>query len=237
MPSTPPPAGAARESVRPAPPPQLNPDDVETRRISFAPYVEPVVYRPASDAEDSAPDLATLTETGPASGALEAARAPEKRPLERARLGPYARFALALLGSAVLYVAVRRVYGGGSAREEIARAASSAPAIGANTEPMRARAPSDDVAGPVLDFDAALAEEPEGAKRDALLALEARRLPEAIAAGERAVALDSTDGEAWLILGAAYQEFGQMVEARRCYRACVTMGKRDPRGECAAMLR
>lgn len=68
-------------------------------------------------------------------------------------------------------------------------------------------------------------------------ALEKRKIPEAIEAGERSVALDPTDGEAWLILGAAYQEKGDLVNARRAYGACVKQGKTGPRLECQKMLR
>jgi tetratricopeptide (TPR) repeat protein len=69
------------------------------------------------------------------------------------------------------------------------------------------------------------------------IALERGRLGAAIEAGERSVALDPTDGEAWLILGAAYQEKGNSKDARRCYKACIEQGKRGPKNECAAMLR
>jgi hypothetical protein len=69
------------------------------------------------------------------------------------------------------------------------------------------------------------------------IALERGRLAAAIEAGERSVALDPTDGEAWLILGAAYQEKGNAKDARRCYKTCLEQAKRGPRGECAAMLR
>jgi Flp pilus assembly protein TadD len=68
------------------------------------------------------------------------------------------------------------------------------------------------------------------------VALERGRVAVAIAAGERSVALDPGDGEAWLILGAAYQQKGSTADARRCYRACVE-AERGPKGECAAMLR
>jgi hypothetical protein len=68
-------------------------------------------------------------------------------------------------------------------------------------------------------------------------ALEGHRLVAAVEAGERSVELDPTDGEAWLILGAAYQERGDATNARRCYRACVAEAKRGPRSECAGMLR
>lgn len=68
-------------------------------------------------------------------------------------------------------------------------------------------------------------------------ALEAGRVSDAIAAGERSVAADPTDGEAWLLLGAAYQEKGSAAQARRCYTSCLQLGKRGPLGECSAMLR
>jgi len=68
-------------------------------------------------------------------------------------------------------------------------------------------------------------------------ALERGKIAASIAAGERSVALDPTDGEAWLVLGAAYQAQGNANEARRCYSACIQKGNRGPRRECAAMLR
>jgi tetratricopeptide (TPR) repeat protein len=74
-------------------------------------------------------------------------------------------------------------------------------------------------------------------KNDSRRSLEMGKTAAAIEAGERSVALDPTDGEAWLILGAAYQEKGQIGEARRAFLACVKQGKRGPIGECQAMLR
>lgn len=67
--------------------------------------------------------------------------------------------------------------------------------------------------------------------------LEKQKLADAIEAGERAVKLDPTDGEAWLILGAAYQEKGNMAEARRAYGACVKEATTGPKIECQKMLR
>jgi Flp pilus assembly protein TadD len=75
------------------------------------------------------------------------------------------------------------------------------------------------------------------AKRTAQRALDRNRVALAVEAGERSVALDPTDGEAWLILGAAYQQRGTPSEARRCFASCVRLAKRGPRSECAAMLR
>ena len=104
-----------------------------------------------------------------------------------------------------------------------ATAASAAKAPGAASEQPSSAAPDP--------------EQAQKAKSASRVALEHGRMGAAIEAGERAVALDPADGEAWLILGAAYQEKGNAKEARRCYKACVEQGKRGPRGECGAMLR
>jgi Flp pilus assembly protein TadD len=74
-------------------------------------------------------------------------------------------------------------------------------------------------------------------KKVAQRALDRGKAAEAIEAGERSVALDPTDGDAWLILGAAYQQRGSAAEARRCFASCVRLGTRGPRSECAALLR
>lgn len=79
--------------------------------------------------------------------------------------------------------------------------------------------------------------DPKAEKAKARTSLEKRKIADAIEAGERSVALDPTDGEAWLILGAAYQEKGNIVAARRAYSSCVKEGKTGPRHECAQMLR
>jgi hypothetical protein len=68
-------------------------------------------------------------------------------------------------------------------------------------------------------------------------ALEWGKMADAIAAGERSVSLDPSDAEAWLILGAAYQQKGDAKNALRSFRACMDQGKRGPRNDCAAMLR
>jgi hypothetical protein len=106
-----------------------------------------------------------------------------------------------------------------SVSAEPAATASAAPSVAAPEKP------------PVGDGDA------KEEKKNARQLLERRKLDDAVAAGERSVALDPTDGEAWLILGAAYQEKGNNVAARRAYASCVKEGKTGPRGECAKMLR
>jgi len=94
-----------------------------------------------------------------------------------------------------------------------------------------APAPAPSAADPATPTKTALEE-----KKDSQRALDRGKSKDAIASGERSVALDPADGEAWLILGAAYQEQGKMTDARRCYQACLKEGKRGPKGECAAML-
>ncbi len=81
------------------------------------------------------------------------------------------------------------------------------------------------------------AEAAQDAKRLAQNELEKGHTQRAIEAGERAVALDPTDAEAWLILGAGYDQRRAYTEARRCFAACVRLANHGPRGECAALLR
>ena len=71
-------------------------------------------------------------------------------------------------------------------------------------------------------------------REDARKALERGKLKDAIAAGERSVAIDPTDGEAWLLLGAAHQEAGHGKDAREAYLQCTKQGKTGPLRECAA---
>jgi len=117
------------------------------------------------------------------------------------------------------------------------------PSVGATAPPepspsvasaAGARAPvhgENDVAPPDDPREAARAKAASQAN------LEAGKVAAAIEAGERAVQMDPTDGEAWLVLGAAYQQRGDWKEARRCYRTCVERGTRGPKAECGAMLR
>jgi Flp pilus assembly protein TadD len=75
------------------------------------------------------------------------------------------------------------------------------------------------------------------AKQEAEHALEKGRTTIAIEAGARAVALDPTDAEAWLILGAGYDQRRSYDEARKCFATCARVATHGPRRECAALLR
>lgn len=140
-----------------------------------------------------------------------------------------------------------------SAGAGAAKTAIQVEAVALPTQPTDAVAVAapvvapESVQAPKVDVPAAVApaEAPKAAtgdktapqeKVDARRNLERGKLVEAIEAGERSVALDPQDGEAWLLLGAAYQEKGKNAEARRCYKACLSEGKRGPLGECRAML-
>jgi hypothetical protein len=111
--------------------------------------------------------------------------------------------------------------------------AAAQPAQGAAATPPESASPSP---APPVD-PKALAKEAGHQKAKSRGALERGNMPEAIAAGERAVAIDPADAESWLILGAAYQQKGDAKNALRSFKACVSEGKRGPKYECAAMLR
>jgi tetratricopeptide (TPR) repeat protein len=73
-------------------------------------------------------------------------------------------------------------------------------------------------------------------KRKAQQALERGKVKEAIAHATQSTEADPTDGEAWLLLGAALQEGGNFKAAREAYGKCVKQGTRGPRHECRALL-
>jgi hypothetical protein len=144
----------------------------------------------------------------------------------------------------------------GSAPEH-KRPATTRPAV---ASPMRSSAPepeqpatslASDSAPQTLWWEAAglstiheVAVGPEGApseaqekKRASQQALEKGKVALSIDLGERAVELDPTDGDSWLILGAAYMQHSDVQNARRCFSSCVKQATRGQRKECAAMLR
>jgi hypothetical protein len=93
-------------------------------------------------------------------------------------------------------------------------------------------APSPSPAPPTAS-DLALARQ---SKEAAMHALEGGSWAAAIAAAERSVRLDPTDGEAWLILGGAYQERGSDRAARRAFASCSQSAKPGrARSECASL--
>jgi Flp pilus assembly protein TadD len=122
--------------------------------------------------------------------------------------------------------------------EPTAQVAAPAPEPGAAPAETPQTAQTAAETAPAAPADPAAEPDPKAAakeKNTCRTALERGKLADAIEAGERSVALDPTDSEAWLILGAAYQEKGNIKDARRCYKACIEQGKRGPKYECMAM--
>ena len=115
---------------------------------------------------------------------------------------------------------------------------AAAPSAPASAEP--AATPATPAPEPAASAEPAKEEvtgDPKEELKKSRTALEKRKLPEAIEAGEKAVALDPTESEAWLLLGASYQEKGDLKNAHRCYMACVKEGKTALKSECQKMLR
>jgi outer membrane biosynthesis protein TonB len=73
------------------------------------------------------------------------------------------------------------------------------------------------------------------AKKEALRAFERGDLGKALIAGQDAIALDPTDAEAWLVVGAVHQQRGNDAAARKIYRSCASQARRGPRDECVAL--
>jgi Flp pilus assembly protein TadD len=117
-----------------------------------------------------------------------------------------------------------------------AAVAASAPAAVPTPAPVAAPSATDTAPAAAADAPAPTEPDPKAAAKEkhaSQLALERGKAAEAIEAGERSVALDPSDAEAWLILGAAYQEKGDLANARKSFKSCLTEGKRGPKWECA----
>lgn len=256
-PATEPVAALAKTSgERPEPTPEATPEAQATAEeedeVSIPPVVEPVAEEFFSQG-DLAIHLAPEDDELQIDERVRRSLAPEAV----ARRARYARMVrLAVVGGLVVCVAALartlvapRAVGPSSTTSfaappppAVAEATPEAPAA-APAPPAPAAASAEPAASPEPAASAAAAADAANpaaalaAKNRARAALEANKLVDAIAAGEASVALDPTDGEAWLLLGAAYQEKGNAVEARRCYVSCSKLGKRGPVGECQAMLR
>lgn len=218
--------------------------EVVQRRARFAKYVRWAVGGAAVVC------LAALARTAlPTSAPAESPLASSRAALE-AREAPVAKAAAAAVEAEPVAAPVVAVPAPAPAALEPAKVTdpepAAAPATAGAEAPVAAAAAATNVAASAAAAPAAVAPAAVAPaadktalqeKNDARRALERGKVADAIAAGERSVALDATDGEAWLLLGAAYQEKGNNAEARRCYTACIKEGKRGPVGECRAMLR
>jgi tetratricopeptide (TPR) repeat protein len=175
--------------------------------------------------------------TLPASDPAPAQAAPAAQPAAAAPAQPVETAAVAPAAAPAATDTVAQAAQGGA--QPTPPATAAAGDVPANTAAPNAAQAADNAAAGAAPAAAPAAEpDPKAAakeKNTCRIALERGKLADAIEAGEKSVALDPTDAEAWLILGAAYQEKGNMKDARRCYHACITEGKRGPKYECMAM--
>jgi hypothetical protein len=140
--------------------------------------------------------------------------------------------ALARSGLAVAPPAAPREAQVTAETKEPSAAVSPAP-----TTPESSPAPSDPA--PQVDVESPAPEEAEAAavREEARALLTKRAVADAIATAKRAVELDPTDAESWLILGAAQIEAMRGADAVQSFRSCVRLATTGPVAECRRFLR
>ena len=152
-------------------------------------------------------------------------------PVRSSRLSPYARAATGVV-AVVALVFVARGFAHRAPRPVPPSNVVAAAAVGS----APAEAPPEAMPGAMPTPVAETPESAEGLKHASLEALEQRKLDDSVAAGERATQLDPTDADAWLILGAAYHDQGNVLAARRSYAACAKQATRGEVRECKFLL-
>jgi hypothetical protein len=92
---------------------------------------------------------------------------------------------------------------------------------------------------PTVDVESPAPEAAEAAivREEARALLAKRALADAIVAAKRAVDLDPSDAESWLILGAAQLDARRGPDAAASFRSCVRLATTGPVAECRAFLR
>ena len=210
--------------------------------ICLTAMVKLVVSRAAGTDESDTPAtaqamVAAETPKPPATAALQAAAAPQASGAPQvaaaAPVEPQPTASAASVAPAETAASPAPVLGAPAAAAPVDNSAPSAAV--ASAQAASASEPSSSPSGAAATADSAA--EAAAAREVARTELSRGHARQSIEAGERSVALDPTDGEAWLVLGAAYQSKGAVADARRCFKACVSQAKRGPRGECSAMLR
>lgn len=161
----------------------------------------------------------------------------------RAKLARYVTWAVGVSAALCLVAVVRTTFSSSSKTIAAAKAAN-APVKSEVVVPKASPPPAVIEANPVEPAPAAEPAKPvvtgdaKEEKAKAKAALDKGKVADAIEAGERAVALDETDSEAWLLLGAAYQEKGDLPEMRRAYKSCLEKGTKDKfQRECRMFAR
>jgi hypothetical protein len=167
-------------------------------------------------------------------------RAPQVSPERRRKLTRYVAATVCVCVALCLTALVRVAVAHGKGEDDAPVARTSAPTTSA---PVAAASPAAVVATqeaatpaplPAATAPAKTAREERDAARRALEAGHAR---DALAAAERATALDPKDADGWLLIGAANQTMGHAKEARAAFTTCVKTAKRGPVRECRSMLR
>jgi hypothetical protein len=171
---------------------------------------------PPGSRTDNAPSAEPAATQAPA--AVQAAAAPDEPPPPSAAAAP--------AGSAP------------AAPAESAQANAAKPATAAEAKPLEPTAAPATSGAAAAPAEAPLAPAKTAAqeKRDCQVFLDRGANAAAIAAGQRSVGLDPSDGEAWLLLGGAYQVMGRTGEAKHAYSQCVKQGARGPIADCKSML-
>jgi hypothetical protein len=109
----------------------------------------------------------------------------------------------------------------------------AAPTAVATATASASAAPAESAsAAPDVPLKSALEE-----KADAQHALDHNKINDAIMSALRSTALDPTDADAWLLLGAAYQMAGKSADARAAFSTCTKEAKKGEVRECQLMLR
>jgi hypothetical protein len=220
-------APAARKSVAP-----------RSRRASAAPRADEASIPPvASDLDDEGKAIATAEAAPllpppmvrPLASPEADALGPVPVLVVEPRVSPFWKAAAGLAAVACLVLGIRSF--GHHASHAVASASAPPPLV----EPAVVEPSPEPLAAPAESAvpDSAGAEQ---TKQASLAALKDGKLDDAIAAGEQATALDPTDADAWLILGAAYQNKGDIAAARRCYRTCTQHATRGEIRECTFLL-
>jgi hypothetical protein len=164
----------------------------------------------------------------------------------RAKLAKYVTWAVGVSAALCLIAVVRTTFSSSSKTITSANAASVKTEMAVKAPPPPPVAPAVKaaepaaaaIAAPVEPVKAVITGDVKEEKAKVKAALDKNKLADAIEAGERAVAIEETDSEAWLLLGAAYHAKGQLKDAQRAYHSCVEKGTKDKfQRECKLFAR
>jgi cytochrome c-type biogenesis protein CcmH/NrfG len=156
-------------------------------------------------------------------------------PERREKLAKYVKYAVALCGLlcgvALVRVAVSRSH------PVVAEAAAAQVALPPPAPVLEPPAPAEPEPAPAATEAPASGKSAKEEMEAARALLEHGKTKDALEGAARSVALDPTDAEAWLILGAAQLNAGHSKEAREAFVECTKQAKAGPVVECRNMLR